>query len=381
MLSARAATLLDAASWTHHILGVSEVGLLEDRARFIGGGADAPVIRHDDGQHEWPAGKFECHAINSLRQQVLSRGKTKDERYIPITVIDGIDIGHLQATLTTDQRAMVQIASNFNALEVPNRDCAPDHGGLVTNYAVDSSQGPAASFGVPAACLLRAHYPFRAEDVDPSEWGQTIHRQIELLSGVRSQFGTAVNGKVTLRGDETPIDSDEEMRTVADRIQVGLHSDAQVIFDRGPCDAAGKVQLQLLPLDRRPLVDQVLAASVNLNSLGVVPQSAERTRWLVRAALRAAYDGAYLTSIVRERRLLVLTLIGGGVFGNQVDDIIEAIAEAHSEWAPHSSLDEVRLCLYQPGTAALFEAKLLARLEDLGSDSYEIEPACCCSIA
>ena len=91
--------------------------------------------------------------------------------------------------------------------------------------------------------------------------------------------------------------------------------------------------------------------------------SPEQLEQLVKAALRAAYQGAYLAAIARGQKLLVLTLIGGGVFGNRREDILDAIAEAHAAWAPLSKLDEVRLCLYQRGTAEGTRAKLERLLE------------------
>ena len=231
---------------------------------------------------------------------------------------------------------------------------------------MDTTQGPAASFGVPAACLLRAHFPFYREDTEPSSWGQTARRQVELLADVRQWFGTAVNGKVTLRGDEAPIgDADDALVYVSDRIMLGLHADAQVVFDRGPRAARSTdTQLTVLPVAARPVVDQVLSASVNLRSPGNVGRGApasEQLSTLVRACLRAAYRGAYLAAILRGRRKLLLTLLGGGIFAKPLEDILDAIAEAHADLAPISQLEEVRLCLYEPGSAKSIDAQLRAK--------------------
>ena len=160
------------------------------------------------------------------------------------------------------------------------------------------------------------------------------------------------------------------MKAVAEQMRIGLHTDAEVVFDRAERQPTSRgVQLGVLPSDARPLVDQVLSASVNLNSPGEVggpeAEREERLDNLVRAALRAAYQGAYLAAILRERRTLLLTLIGGGVFGNRRDAILQAMAEAHAEWAPRSKLEHVRLCLYAPGSAEAVDADLRARLATL----------------
>jgi len=238
---------------------------------------------------------------------------------------------------------MVQIASNFNCLEVPCRSHVPCTGNLVEGYAKDSTQGPAASFGVPAASLFRAHFPFSAAGTDSCTWGQTAERQIELLSDVRDFFGTCVNGKVTLTGGERALSSDA-VADVSSAIRVGVHTDAQVVFGRSK-HAAGQVCLLPAPW---AFVDQVLAASVNWGDAGLCPSHAHLER-LTRAALRASYDGAYLAAISRKRQVLLLTLVGAGVFGNPKGMVLEELAAAHARWADHpaSSLREVRLCLFE----------------------------------
>lgn len=372
---ARSPRTVRARSWmADFFLGVDEQEVIADRARWVdtSGQHSELAFRHADGRTVWRAGKFSTPSIKDLRDSLPP--KSARSATIPITVVDGIDIGKEQARLTSEQRAMVQVASNFNCLEVPSRDCTPDYGGLVTNLATDSTQGPAASFGVPAASLLRAHFAFhdlRARS-EPSTWGQTASHQVELLGHVREYFGPCVNGKVTLRGDEKCVGGGDGIAEVADRIKVGLHADAEVVFDRGP-GHSGAAALTVLPAGARPLVDQVLSASVNLHSPGELPQQPGQLDQLVKAALRAAYQGAYLAAIARNRKLLMLTLIGGGVFGNSLDGILDAIAQAHTEWAPLSNLEEVRLCLYQRGSAEPIDAALRARLQTM--DAAAVGPA------
>ena len=115
------------------------------------------------------------------------------------------------------------------------------------------------------------------------------------------------------------------------------------------------------------MVDQVLSASINFRSPGVRPDDPERMERLARACLRAAYRGAYLSAIVRQRKTLLLTLVGGGVFGNPLSIILEEIAEAHAEWAEHplSQLEAVRLCLYEKGSAEGVNAQLQALMRSL----------------
>ena len=191
---------------------------------------------------------------------------------------------------------------------------------------------------------------------------------MELLGELREEYGRCVNGKATLRrgGGAPGEDAAAAVAALSGRIRVGWHVDAEVVFDRGP----SRGTLALLPEGERPLVDQVLSAAVNLNDPLNAPRSdaRETTRRLVAAALSAAYEGAYLAAALRGNRLLLLTLVGGGVFGNDEAAILDAIAEAHARWAPCSSLREVRLCLYQRDAAAAVDAELRRRLEARGAE-------------
>ena len=347
---------MSAFGWMRYMLGCTGEELIADRARFVAAPPAGPASSQDGLVFQgagaaWPAGRFEWPSVDELAARAGPAALAPAAK-VPLVVVDGVDIGALQAELATDQQAMVQVASNFNTLENASRSVAADFGFLVTGYAVDATQGPAASFGVPMASLLRAHYPFHAPDVPAAGWGQTAARQVELPGDVAGHFGRCVNGKVTLTGAEAPIPAGG-LAAVAGKIRVGLHTDAEVVFGRG----SRRDTLRVLPAGARPRVDPVICASVNLRD-PVGGRDAPNWDDLVRACLRAAYHAAYLAAIARGRKLLLLTLVGGGYFGNPERLILEAIADAHRQWAPRSALGEVCVCLYPKGTAAPTQAAL-----------------------
>jgi len=162
----------------------------------------------------------------------------------------------------------------------------------------------------------------------------------------------------------------EQVDTIAHAIRIGVHTDAQVVFGR--TDREGYVSLVPEP---RPLVDQVLCAAVNCRSPGVHPPQ-EQLECLTRAALRASYNGAYLAALMRKRHLLLLTLVGGGTFGNPKEMILEELAAAHMRWANHpaSELREVRLCLYSRAETVQITDYLKQLLEDQGGQMSVIQP-------
>jgi hypothetical protein len=65
--------------------------------------------------------------------------------------------------------------------------------------------------------------------------------------------------------------------------------------------------------------------------------------------LGCAYDGTYLTGIARQSSKIVLTLIGGGCFGNPIEYILNAIVNSHIKYSEKLSDDcEIILPLYMP---------------------------------
>jgi len=173
---------------------------------------------------------------------------------------------------------------------------------------------------------------------------------VELLEDIEEFSCRCVNGKLRLTGYQACV-TKTMVQEVSGKVKVGLHRDAQVVFKRGPNPRI----LQVLPTP--PVVDQVLSASANWRNPGIADGS---LRELTRALLRASYEGAYLAAILREREVLLLTLVGGASFGNPMGLILEELVRAHDRWASHSKsrLREVKLVLYEPDVATEFRERL-----------------------
>jgi hypothetical protein len=312
---------------TYSILGITEERLvqLRDRCNFIEGDNFVSI---KDG-HKTPIGKFLTVDIETMEKNIRNREEVTNP--INIEIIDGIDIGQLQGTLKTKDRALVQIASNFNCLEVSSVYSYPDCGDLVDGYIADVTQGPAASFGPLAASLYRAHFYKVNKKV-----GQTKDNQINLLDEVEGYFGIPTNGKLYLDHLEDDID---DINKVVSKIKVGLHANASVIYSRD-----GKHTYELD--NPYPQIDQVISSTLDLSNTYNIHNYLVH----VRALLRAAYEGAYLVSILRNRKVLYLTMIGGGCFQNPETIILEEIVRAHQKWVRMSNLERVYLCLYKKGS-------------------------------
>lgn len=321
----------------YDILGITEFDLanVEDRSKFY---QNNEFVNIQNGQTTH-IGIFTTPSIAELKSLIdfneLISKPDLDLNPVKITVQSGIDIGQLQGTLKTTDKAMIQVASNFNCLEVANRKHNPNNGRLIEDHVHDNTQGPAATFGTLAASLYRCHFVFNQ---DGKICGQTLNRQLNMLHDVDEYFGTPINGKLTLTGNHKVIPN--EFTIVADKIKVGLHTDCAIMYDRN-----GKLS------EPYQMVDQVFNSTINLRNYGqpFLPYNRSNDeKFMSQVLLRAAYEGVYLSAIIREREVLYLTLIGGGVFKNKIPLIIDELERAHNKYAKYSKLKQVILCLYQP---------------------------------
>jgi hypothetical protein len=368
------------------VLGVSEEELVcldaASRAAMVIEG-DAYAFVHRDTGARTSAGRFTCPSVAQLRaavhlrhdndkdrdqgglDQVIGQGKGQGVgSRVPLELLVGVDVAALQASLTTEDRAMVQVASNFNCLEVASEHVRPNCGFLVDGASTDVTQGPAAVFGTLSAYLWRAHFciPGHTQVVEleggleerrsygSQTGGVSAETNINLLRDVREFCGVPITGKLRLTGDEKVVP--EELQQFVDRVRVGLHTDCPVMFGR-----KGRRIFPLHPA-AQPLIDHVLSASVDMRRPGfpLRGQDAEALRLktgtkdapllsLCRGLLRAAYEGAYLAARLRQSRVLYLTLVGGGSFANPLPLIVQEIARAHDMYAG-PCLKHVVLCVY-----------------------------------
>ena len=296
------------------------------------------------GAHTWQAGRFETPSIGELRQRVRARQGTGQAR---LWVFDGAspatDIGSLQAT--SGDNTLFQVASQFNCLEAPGPFVTP-----VTRYLSDPTQGPRAAISAFPATLLR-HYA--APGADGARFVQaTDGPQIDLLADA---LGLSVVSNGYLEGDgvANPPAVVEALATRFDAIRVGVHDAAQVALGYNWDGAVAGPEPRL--------ISQAFTSTVAGGGYGGASNlGRDGFTAVARHLLRAAYLGTLLAAVSLGCCRVVLTLIGGGVFGNPMPLIWEAIVWAMDEVTPLVSHDlEVVVNGYNLGSVLDLDAKVL----------------------
>lgn len=256
--------------------------------------------------------------------------------------------------------AMFMAASQFNCLEFPHADVVPEDG--VTNYVYDGTQGPACALAAPAAAVARHYHVARPN----GEVGQTEKSQLnllgDLLSLVQGSSGDSwVDGGAANAAGVDPVSvrngytsSDERRLGAFNRrlqalavphdellgaLRIGLHSGVEVPW--------GPQRFELLPPQHRQTVTQAFCSAL---AIGYSDGSAASWAPLARMVLDAAYEATLLAAALEQSQgrgtgVVLLTRLGGGVFGNDPSWIDAAIARACVR-ASHLPL-RVVLCHYR----------------------------------
>ena len=327
--------------WFRRLTGFGEDSYAQTRERLEVQGAS---LRSKVNGRSYGIGTFEMVSLQDLRQRVAASPGTPGRLGLSIVTGDVRQM-HLQPEY---EGALFQVASQFNALEMVGPSVTPEDG--VTRYAHDRTQGPACAIAAGAATIYRNYFV----PLD-GQLGQTATNQLDGLADIGEVLGRALDCPVSdlwtmqngyalatrhgleritelLRSLDPPSASD-----LAGRLRIGLHHDVEV------------TDAEHLP---GPLVSQAFASALPV-AYGRVP--APHWEAFAQLVLDAAYEATLLAGVLNARRggsnTVLLTLLGGGAFGNATQWIHAAIEKALRKVQDHPL--DVRLVSYGPASAEL----------------------------
>ena len=248
---------------------------------------------------EFCGGRFSTPSVGELRQAVVARPAAPS--VVRFSVLEGdspaTDIGALQAMAPDD--TLFQAASQFNCLESPGPYLS-----RVAEYLIDPTQGPRASVSAFPAALVRT---YAAPDGAGGRFVQVPDRQIELLAdALPASIGRVESGYLQLSRVRDREAAAESLEARFEHIRVGVHDEAQVVLGHA-WDGA---------VEGEPRIAQVFTSTLAAAGYGGGEAFEGPVERICRSLLRAAYLGTLLAAIHLGKSRVVLTLIGGGVFGN-----------------------------------------------------------------
>ncbi|MGI9616285.1 MAG: hypothetical protein ACR2QO_25445 [Acidimicrobiales bacterium] len=272
-------------------------------------------------------GRLDMPSLADLRAAAMSAAMPTMQREGSgqTTVCEVVaDVGRLHLD-EANQGALFQVASQFNLLEMASPSVTPEDG--IERYEGDRTQGPACAVACGAGTIYRNYLVPVSDDASGAssgERGQRADRQLDTIADLGEHLGNdgelwaMQNGYALATSDglaaiAAVLDSasSAERAELAGLLRIGLQLDTEV--------TAGRVNTP------GHTVDQAFCSALPV-AFGDPPPEAWEP--FARLVLDASYEATLLAAITRSSPRVFLPLLGGGVFGNDVAWIVDAIGLA-----------------------------------------------------
>lgn len=282
----------------------------------------------------YACGRLEIPSLAELRNQITAVQSPP----LPSTCQEIVADAQALHANAANSGTLFQVASQFNLLEMCGPNETPEMG--VSKYAGDPTQGPACALACFAGTVYRNYFV----PLD-GQIGQTEHRQVDCLADLGQALGNdrnrlwemrngyalaSANGLGEIR-QKLESASEAERDRLRGLLRVGIQWDCEVTLP-----GAGH------------RVSQVYASAL---PVGYSAHPAEDWEPFARLVLEAAYEATLLAGALTRDRRVFLTLLGGGVFGNRMEWIVDAI-----EYAMARTRDlglDIRIVSYRQSNPAL----------------------------
>lgn len=304
--------------WFESITGFKEGNYQETKSKLV---FEHNCLYSSANQKRFDLGQFELAQLQDLRHRVMKSGLANPhdmQKNSPSVKGISADAYRLHCTPETNG-AVVQVASQFNLLEMASPSISPEDG--VTRYQHDHTQGPACAMAAGPATLFR-NYGIWVN----SQQGQTSGQQVNTLHDIIAVLD--IQG-IEMRNGYAMIDTDglydlsKKMKGITEvrreelkgLLKVGVHWNTAVTATGAP---EGQKVTQVFC--------SALPIAYNKN------RSLDLWEPLASLVLEACYEATVLIGVLNAQATgnprVYLTRVGGGVFGNAGDWIDTAIEKA-----------------------------------------------------
>ncbi|CAL1162495.1 unnamed protein product [Cladocopium goreaui] len=343
----------DRRDWFQQLFGFKEADYDETKKMLkVENDADKPgmlVLKSLANGTFFRIGRFETPSLKELRSKVLEdEPKALVQRRLKVTNEIG-DVA-LKHALPENRLATFQVASQFNCLEFVGPSVVPEDG--ITGYVMDRTQGPACSIACGPATAFRNFFVPMPSGQEGQRKGMQINNLEDFSAELQrlcqpepsgpegrpeGRLGAAPSFRVTsgyTQASHRELQklnrslsrlSNEDLEALRDTLRIGLHEEVQVT-----ATAWGAKRLAT----EEQLVTQVFgsACSVAYNR----DSSSEDWQPLATLILEASYEATLLAALKQAKKhagqegskKVFLTCLGGGVFGNSMEWIVQAMDRA-----------------------------------------------------
>lgn len=269
---------------------------------------------------EFIFGKLEIPSLEELRKQ----NNTVENYHSEIKISEVV--GNIQDihTKKSNNGASIQVASQFNLLEMINPDRTPEDG--VGIYEYDATQGPACAVACGAGTIYRNYFV----KVN-GQTGQTASVQVDCLKDIGKELendkyhhwkmknGYALATEEGLQNINNKLSglTENEYEYLKSKLRTGVQQESEVTI-----------------CNHKNLITQVYCSAVPVAYSDINKELWKNFATLI---LEAAYEATFYIALKNYEKTknnkLFLTLLGGGAFGNDKKWIFGAIEKSIKKFA------------------------------------------------
>jgi hypothetical protein len=260
---------------------------------------------------EYHYGTLETPSLKELRERVGNSNAKKTKLKLTAIQADAKAL-HLDKN---NANALFQVASQFNLLEMVGANVTPEMG--IERYEHDHTQGPICAICCGAGTIYRNYFVELEGQV-----GQSETKQIDCLADMGKALGNENDSLWEIRNGYALLKEDglyainhllagmneDETNELREKLRIGLMWDTQVTLDE--CTHR---------------VSQAYCSALPISYVGF---SSELWKPFASLILEASYEATICAGILNGDDRVYLTLVGGGVFGNDLEWICSAIERA-----------------------------------------------------
>lgn len=289
-------------TWFRELMGFTEESPEQVRSLLQ---REGQLIRSTVNGAEVGTGWLEVPRLDALRALDRELPHTPPSR---VREVVG-DVRHFHRD-RANAGALFQAASQFNLLEMTSPHVTPEAG--VGIYSHDHTQGPTCAIACGGGTILRNYYAPVGNGI-----GQTADRQIDALADLEAELGS---GHWEMRNGYA-LATEAGLRAITERLEGADEAERERL--KGLLRIG--VQHQVPVLGTGHAVTQVYGSA-----LPVAYGAPAASLWepFARLILEASYEATLRLARIWQAEPVYLTLLGGGVFGNDNAWIADAMVAA-----------------------------------------------------
>ena len=265
--------------------------------------------------NEFVFGKLEIPSLEELRNQSDLIGKYNSQIKVS-EIVGNIQTFHKDVSYNN---SLIQVASQFNLLEMVNPNRTPEDG--VGIYEYDATQGPACAIACGAGTIYRNYFA----NVD-GQIGQTSTKQIDCLNEIGIELENDKFNHWEMKNGYA-LASISGLKSISKQIRAKSENDYE--------DLKGKLRIGVQWNSEVTISkDRNFITQVYCSALPISYSDIETELWsdFAKIVLEATYEATLYVALKNYERTnnnkVFLTLIGGGAFGNKYEWIFNAIAKS-----------------------------------------------------